>query len=198
VSRAVTVHRGFEEAERVEAARLLWEAFERKLRPALGPEARALTFLAEALDPQNALCARDAAGRLVGLAGFRTAESAFVRGSLPELRAHYGAIGGFGRGLLLAAFERTLPKGQFLVDGIFVRSDARGGGVGTALIEAVCAEAVRRGCREVLLDVTDTNPRARALYERRGFVAVSEARVGPVLRRLFGFSRAVTMVRLLA
>jgi hypothetical protein len=42
--------------------------------------------------------------------------------------------------------------------------------------------------------VVDTNPRARALYEREGFRVISETRMG-VLRHVFGFESAATMVR---
>ena len=51
-----------------------------------------------------------------------------------------------------------------------------------------------RGYAEVRLDVIDNNPRARTLYERRGFVAGDTQYLGP-LKYLFGFSAATTMVR---
>jgi ribosomal protein S18 acetylase RimI-like enzyme len=45
----------------------------------------------------------------------------------------------------------------------------RGRGVGRALLEAVEAEAVRRGCCRLTLEVQDDNEPARRLYERFGF-----------------------------
>jgi ribosomal protein S18 acetylase RimI-like enzyme len=80
------------------------------------------------------------------------------------------------------------------MDGIFVAAEARGRGVGTALLDAVCKEAKQRGFRQVRLDVIDTNPRARALYLHEGFKEVSTHKLG-VLRHAFGFSAATTMVR---
>jgi [ribosomal protein S18]-alanine N-acetyltransferase len=44
-----------------------------------------------------------------------------------------------------------------------------GEGIGTALLSALVAEAISRGCQEVLLEVREDNPRARRLYQRRGF-----------------------------
>ena len=79
------------------------------------------------------------------------------------------------------------------MDGIFVSNRARGKGVGTALLDAVCAEAKARGYSEVRLDVIDTNPRARALYERQGFVATDTQHLG-LLRHVFGFKSSETMV----
>jgi len=42
-------------------------------------------------------------------------------------------------------------------------------GVGSALLDAVAREAQARGLKEVRLDVIDSNPRAKALYTRKGF-----------------------------
>jgi len=64
----------------------------------------------------------------------------------------------------------------------------------TALLEAICQEARSRGYAEVRLDVIDTNQRAKALYEREGFVPRGTQRLGP-LRHVFKFSSAVTMVK---
>ena len=44
------------------------------------------------------------------------------------------------------------------------------------------------------LDVVDTNPRARQLYERKGFVAVS-SNTYPLTQRFFGFSGSTTMMK---
>ena len=56
---------------------------------------------------------------------------------------------------------------------------------------------MRRGYGWVRLDVIDSNWRARALYERQGFLATRTESLG-LLRLLFGFSASTTMVRPLA
>ena len=47
-----------------------------------------------------------------------------------------------------------------------------GRGTGTALLTALVAEAARRGCTDVLLEVREDNPRARQLYLREGFAEI--------------------------
>ncbi len=47
-----------------------------------------------------------------------------------------------------------------------------GRGIGTALLEGLLAEAGRRGCTEVFLEVRVDNDRAQRLYRRHGFVRV--------------------------
>ena len=47
-----------------------------------------------------------------------------------------------------------------------------GQGIGTALVESLLAEAARRGCTEVFLEVRVDNDRAQRLYRRHGFTGV--------------------------
>ena len=80
------------------------------------------------------------------------------------------------------------------MDGIFVASHARGQGVGTALLDAVCQEAAKQGYTQVRLDVINTNPRAKALYLKEGFQELETTDIGP-LRHIFRFRSATKMVR---
>ena len=185
--------RGFEETQRNHVARLFWGAFSGKLGWVLGPEEKALRFIASILQPRFAICAVEGQ-QLLGIAGFRKTEGGLVAGGLTDITPIYGWFGGVWRGLLLDQLERNLVDGQLLMDGIFVDEAARGKGVGTALLDAIVAHADGAGCHEVRLDVIDTNPRARALYERQGFEPSGEVDAWP-LHRVFGFRTATTMVR---
>jgi len=57
---------------------------------------------------------------------------------------------------------------------MFVRPQARGRGVGEAIIEAVAGWAIQHGATTVHLWVTETNKPARMLYERCGFTVTAE------------------------
>jgi GNAT superfamily N-acetyltransferase len=57
---------------------------------------------------------------------------------------------------------------------MFVRPQARGRGVGEALIDVVIGWAGERDATSVHLWVTETNSRARRLYERCGFSVTAE------------------------
>ncbi|MEL6596855.1 MAG: GNAT family N-acetyltransferase [Pseudomonadota bacterium] len=188
----ITLLPGFTEAERAHAAQLYWQAFSGKLGKLMRPDAKALGFLEDVLNPDFAISARDDAGALLGLAGFKTADGALVGGELSDMQRHYGLWGGIWRGVLLSILERDLEEGILLMDGIFVDARARGLGIGTQLLTAILHEARRRNLSQVRLDVIDSNPRARALYERVGFEAGKTEHIGP-LRHLVGFSYATRM-----
>jgi ribosomal protein S18 acetylase RimI-like enzyme len=57
-----------------------------------------------------------------------------------------------------------------LVEDVFVIEDARGSGLGRALMDAAIARARERGARRMELDTSDRNAPAIALYESLGFV----------------------------
>lgn len=188
----IRITKGFEPAERAQVAALYWEAFGPKLGLGLGPKPKALAFLARVANPDFALAARDMDGALVGLAGFKTSDGSLIGGRFDDLRAVYGLFGACWRGALLSVLERDLQSGVLLMDGIFVTKAARGKGLGRALLTAIKHEAAAQGCGEVRLDVVDTNPRARSLYEREGFAAGKVQHLGP-LKHVFGFSSATEM-----
>ncbi|UUV06312.1 GNAT family N-acetyltransferase [Ruegeria sp. YS9] len=188
----VTISRGFADQERAQAAALFWQAFAAKLGKVMGPDEKGLAFFEIALNPDFALVARDETGRMLGLAGFKTRDGAFSGGSMSDLARVYGWFGAIWRALVLSVLERELKPGVFQMDGIFVAAEARGKGVGTALLNAVKSEARNRNMSEVQLDVIDTNPRARSLYEREGFQPLGQEKTGP-LKYLFNFGSATKM-----
>ncbi|MER6478412.1 GNAT family N-acetyltransferase [Streptomyces filamentosus] len=189
----VAVLRGVPAGAERRAAELYWDAFRRKLGPALNPPDKAVPFLAAHLNADRAVCAL-LDGQLVGLAGYQLGGRALTGGSASAVLRAYGHLRGLHRLLLLTLFERHPAPGQLVMDGIAVDPGVRGRGVGSLLIEEVAAIAAEQNCREIRLNVIDVNPRARALYERRDFTAVRTERT-PYLRGLLGFGAVTTMRR---
>lgn len=185
---------GIPDHNKAEAAALYWQAFGEKLGFVMGPKYRAMQFIMRVMRSDHGICAHADDGRLLGVAGFKTAQGALVGGTFTDMRKVYGWVSASLRALLIATLERDVENKRFLMDGIFVAADARGQGVGTALLRELYAEAKRRGYQQVRLDVIDTNPRARALYLQEGFEEIETRQVG-ILRHIFHFNAATTMVR---
>jgi ribosomal-protein-alanine N-acetyltransferase len=59
------------------------------------------------------------------------------------------------------------------VQTVAVRADRQGAGLGRVLVDDLLAEAGRRGCSRVLLEVREDNAAARHLYEVLGFDQVA-------------------------
>ena len=190
----IRIDHGLPDHLRPQAAELYWQAFGGKLGRVLGPRDLALAYLARVMRSDHCLTALSPDGALLGIAGFKTAQGTFAGGSQADLTAIYGPFGGRWRGFTLRLLGNDSDTTRFLLDGLCVTAEARGRGVGTALLEAIAAEGRARGYPALRLDVVDTNDRARDVYERRGFVLDRTAQIGP-LRLIFGFNAAHTMVR---
>ncbi len=190
----VTLQHGLPRALLPQAALLYWQAFGGKLGQVLGPEPRALRYFERVIQPSFAFVALNDAGQLLGMAGYKTPAGSFAGGSGADLRAIYGLFGSAWRIPLLWFLGREIDNDRFLLDGICVARSARGAGIGSALMAEICEEARSRGYGSVRLDVIDTNWRAKALYERLGFVAEKTTSIG-VLRFVFGFKAATTMIK---
>lgn len=187
-----TIVHGIPKGCETRAAALYWEAFGGKLGNVMRPKHKALAFIRRVLDPTHAISALDQDGTLIGVVGFKTYKSALVGGTFADMRAVYGTFSALWRATLISLIERDTENERFLMDGIFVTADVRGRGVGTALLTAIMKEARERGYASLRLDVINTNPRARKLYEKRGFVATKTKHMG-ILRLIFGFESATTM-----
>jgi [ribosomal protein S18]-alanine N-acetyltransferase len=75
-----------------------------------------------------------------------------------------GVISGYG-GLLIAGAQADVLT-------LAVAADRWGRGTGSALLDALLAEAERRGCTQVFLEVRVDNARAQRLYRRYGFAKI--------------------------
>ncbi|WP_406290758.1 GNAT family N-acetyltransferase [Embleya sp. NBC_00896] len=191
--RPLRVGRALPPEARGRAAELYWEAFGRKLGAALGPAEAGTAFLAEHFNADRAVVAtRD--GVLVGLAGYTHGDHGLTGGRPRDVLRAYGGLRALPRLALLALLERKPAAGELVMDGIAVDPTLRGTGIGSLLLDEVAIVAAELGCRRIRLDVIDVNPRARALYERHGFVATKTEQT-PYLRKLMGFGAVTTMVR---
>ncbi len=189
----IVIAPGLADAHRSEAAHLFFSALWPKLTRILGADG--LEGIARAAMPKlraDRVISAVSGASLLGIAGFKRDGAGFAEIGLADLRPIYGLWGSLWRGLALSPLNRRERPGEFLMDGIFVKPEAQGRGIGTRLLAAIEAEARARGARHVRLDVIDINPRARTLYERCGFVAVKTSSIGP-LRHLFGFNAATEM-----
>ena len=112
-------------------------------------------------------------GAIVGVAfGYPSASEPHLDLTMQRLLAER-----FGELAELFPDVETLPD-EWYLDSISVAESARGKGVGTQLLAALPEVVVAQGETVIGLNVDDGNPKARALYEREGFVAVGELMIG--------------------
>ncbi len=87
-------------------------------------------------------------------------------GAVAEQRGEACAFG------LLALYPRAAE-----ISDLIVSAELRGRGIGSALIAFLTREAQRLGATCLEIGVAESNPRARALYQRLGFVEVRAVQI---------------------
>jgi ribosomal-protein-alanine N-acetyltransferase len=79
-------------------------------------------------------------------------------------------------GLVVGYVVAWFAGGEGEVANVAVAPAARGRGIGGLLLDGAIAAAAEHGAEALYLDVRESNARARALYDSRGFVEVGRRR----------------------
>jgi GNAT superfamily N-acetyltransferase len=170
---------GFPENQRNAAAALYEHAFGSLIMLAIPNRGKRRSLLSECFCPDFAFAAL-LNRELVGLAGFHTPHGMLTGGMTEKfLLSRLGIPCGTWASVVLRMYARYPRQGELVMDGIAVREDLRGHGIGGKLLDLVEVHARQHGFRRIRLDVIDTNTAARRLYERRGFQAAHTRRVPP-------------------
>jgi ribosomal protein S18 acetylase RimI-like enzyme len=177
-----------------EAVKIYYDAFSKKINPLVGNKEKAIPFIIQTTD-FNACFYAVTDKRLLGIAGIQDKDNNFTRNiRLRELLKEFNLF----RSLLIRYIygykTSKVKKGVIRVDSIAVAAQARGMGIGTALLKEVFRYASDNGLENIKLEVVNTNPEARELYERLGFKAEKEVRYGFITRKA-GFTSEFIMSR---
>jgi len=81
-----------------------------------------------------------------------------------------------------------LDNETMYIDPIVVSSEARGKGIGTKLMNATFELTKQLNLKCLSLDVVDTNPQAKSLYEKLGFQVVKEVNT-KIITKKAGFKK---------
>lgn len=196
--RGLALQDGFFESQRRRAAEIFYDAFSTKLEPVVGSRRQAVEMISRALQPDRVIAAV-VHGELVGLVGLAYGGREMVRFTWSNLAREFGWLRAAPKALA-ARFAFGSPRKSrrserdMSIEGIAVDSSMRGRGIGTSLMDAVFEFARVKGFDNVRLDVVDTNPDARRLYERLGFEAEKTMRL-PWTERVLGFASWTVMVK---
>ncbi|MGQ7288268.1 GNAT family N-acetyltransferase [Vreelandella venusta] len=191
------IQEGFNLEKAGSVARLYEEAFGAKFASAIPDKAQRIKLLSHCFVPEFSFTA-NFEDEVIGLAGFQQANGSLTGGiGMKQLIGELGLIKGLWACLVFSLFERKPKARELVMDGIAVDSRFRGQGIGSILLDSIIAHAVDNGFKTVRLDVIDSNPRAKKLYESKGFVATKHDDF-PYLKWLIGFSGSTTMVLTLA
>lgn len=151
-------------------------------------------FLEKSFKPELAIVALRN-NHVVGIAGMAFNKGHFISPSLRIFMAEFGFFAGLLKYIIYMTIGvRPYDRGQLLLEAIAIAPNMRGMGIGTLLIEAIEDYAKKRSLTSVRLEVVDTNPKAKKLYDRMGFAETKINRY-PFLKNIMGIQTISTMVK---
>jgi len=193
----ITITSTLSKQQQREVAEIFFSSFGRKLSSLwlfTQNEGKAVEVLCQSIDFKSGLYAiKDK--EVMGFIGLETIGNNYTKLKFSILSKAFGFFGGLWRYLgylVYCAFHGKISKDEMHIDPIAVSEKARGLGIGTRLLDASFALAKSLGKKKIILEVIDTNPEAKKLYERKGFVVTEIEKTG-FLTSLAGFTKVVHM-----
>ena len=92
---------------------------------------------------------------------------------------HQGAVVAMAQLNVIAGLSRGGMK-RALVEGVRVRSDLRGNGIGESFMQLLMEQSRQAGCQLIQLTSDKRRPDAHRFYERLGFIASHEGMKKPL------------------
>ncbi len=190
------------EEHKKEVARLYFQAFLLKFNYLwlfTKSEEKAIIVLRKSIPYKEGLYAVSD-NKVLGFVGLEKGTDFYTALSFEGFTEAFGLFGAVWRYLaygIFRLFHGRAKEGTIHIDPIVVSDEARGMGIGTKLLEAVFDMAKRMKKKKVVLEVVDTNPMAKKLYERVGFRVVRIEDVAFFTRRA-GFDKIFHMEKLIS
>lgn len=185
----IQYNEGFQKSE---VLRIFYEAFEQKITAFIKSKKKAISIYEKSLNTDRIILAVEDK-KITGMAGLHYDDKNFTDINYDTLKRYYSPLKSFFMYWGLRLMTPKVQKETVRIDSIAVDKSCRGRGIGTKLIEAVIEFARQNSYGQVLLEVVDTNPKAKVLYERMGFKVKKKVNFY-FLTRSAGFSSEYIMV----
>lgn len=197
----INITNSIHEVQKIEVAKMYYHAFIKKFSSLwlfAKNEAQAVTVLRQSLRYENGLYVLSN-NRVLGFVGLEKGDSFFAPLKYSAFLEAFGFLSATWRYVaygIYRLFHGDIKNDAVHIDPIVVSSDARGMGIGTKLFEAAFELTKRLNRKKVILEVVDTNPKAKKLYERLGFQVVKEENTA-LLTKNAGFEKVFHMEKIL-
>lgn len=153
-------------------------------------------YLFKNLNYQNIICAVEE-GKIVGILGFKNINKPSIDYNKSNFIKAFGYFSGYYKylkSLIISFFECSPKKDEVLIEMICVSSEFRSKGIGSFLINELFDIGKKENKSKILLEVVNTNPRAKSLYEKLGFQVKKKTNFG-FLTKSSGFTSVEFMVK---
>lgn len=176
-----------------EALSMHYEVFAKKFRLGIKNEDEFVRVFEDLVEPAHCLTAT-VNGSLAGILTYRIEELQFFNYNFQHALEKLPIIRNMLLLLNLVLLESPVGSDELYIDSIVTSAQHRSMGVGSALLREIEKTTRSFGKNKLVLEVIGSNPRAKSLYERRGFKTVSSD-AGFWIRLATGSNEVFRMVK---
>lgn len=165
----ISVIRGYNKSDSKEKIiDILMSAFDKKLLYVIENEEKLKALLKQYINFENAFyCYHD--NQIAGVLGFETKDKKFDNIKLRNLISDIGILKTIKTIFVYAPFSLKLNDNEIKIVAIAVDKNKRGLGIGTKILNDFYDYSKKENYKKVFLEVIDTNPKAKKLYEEHNF-----------------------------
>lgn len=191
---AVELRFGVPENQKLKVASIIYDAFGSKFNKFYGNKNKVVEYISKSLRNDRTIISLKN-GMTVGFVGLEHNKKSFIEPDLKQTFHIFGLASPVAILItkLFVLANKTKPQEMHL-ESIAVSKTERGKGIGSKLLQFVLNHARSKGFSQIKLEVVNTNPRARQLYESFGFEEVKVNKIPYPLSFLMGFENIIEMV----
>jgi len=183
--------------QKKEALEIFWDAFSKKISYFWLFEKnrkKAIECLYDITNFNRGIYVLNKDQKVLGVLGLEWNKNKQFNFKTNILKKYYGLFGSLWRVLCYKLFSPTPYNGddELYLHSIVVSSETRGMGVGTILLKEIENFALKNNFKKIVLEVIDTNPRAKKLYESSGYKDIKVENTGSLTKKM-GFSKVFIM-----
>ena len=183
----IDIQRGISSNHRIPIAKIFFESFEGILGQIMGNSRKATKLISKLIREERILAALNGT-RVVGFAGLNYQGKRFMKFNFTEIARVYGlATIRVLLFFLIDLFDKNLPH-QLHLEVLAVEKSQRSQGTGTKLLLSTIDFARKKGFKQIRLQVKNTNPKAKKLYENIGFKTANDRKIPCPFNIFTGFS----------
>ncbi len=192
---SIEIKFGVPKNQRETVAKMFHESFGDKYDLMFGDETKTVAFVSACLDDSKTIVAlKDDVA--VGFSGLQHCGKSFIEDNAHEMVRVFG-LASFKVMLIRSMFvfkRMGIDNNELLLEALAVSAKERNKGIGQKLLQFTIDYAKSKKFSHLKLDVINTNPKAKRLYERIGFVESKVQKIPYPFNVIMGFDSMSEMV----
>lgn len=188
----VQIQQKIQKTQKKEIAKILYESFKEKIGKLFKDQEKAIKLFSKLIRENQILVALDK-GKPVGFVGLHYNKKHFLQFSFKEIIKIYGLETIRASLYFLTNLFENIQPNQLHLEIIAVDEKQRTKGIGTKLILSTIEYAKQKGFHQIRLEVVNTNPKAKKLYEKTGFKKSKDRKIPYPVHIFTSFSKITEM-----